>query len=158
EGSLAAMNGPARDFFMGRIGLLLREAIEQAARAALDDRRSADGAPNRAHAIQTAHHRFVATIVPAGQDLAMHDIGAMVLLRRESLGFHAPPASEAALMSRFGLTPQEARVAALLADHRSNRDIADRLGVSTHTARHHTERVLAKLHVHSRYDVRRVIS
>lgn len=61
-------------------------------------------------------------------------------------------------MRKFGLTVQEARVAVLLADHRPNREIAERLGVSVHAARHHTERVLAELRIHSRHDVRRVIS
>lgn len=157
EGRLAVMNGPARDFFIGRMGQELREAIEGAARAVIGDRRR-DGSPNRAHRIQAGSTHFMATFVTAGPDIATQDVGAMVLLRRESPGAHAAPRCETALARKFGLTAQEARVAMLLADHRSNRDIADQLGVSVHTARHHTERVLAKLHIHSRYDVRRVIA
>ena len=38
----------------------------------------------------------------------------------------------------------------LLAQGRSNVAIAKTLGISTHTARHHTQRVLAKMRVHSR--------
>jgi DNA-binding CsgD family transcriptional regulator len=41
-------------------------------------------------------------------------------------------------------------VAAMLAQGRSNSAIAAALRISTHTARHHTQRVLAKLGVHSR--------
>lgn len=158
DGRLAAMNGPARDFFIGRPGLQLRESVESFARSVLGDRkRSAEGAPNRAHTIEIGADRFVATIVAAGSDLTTHDVGAMVLLRRERLDTKAPLGSEHAIAKRFGLTGQEARVAVMLADQRSNRDIAAALGVSVHTARHHTERVLAKLHIHSRYDVKRVV-
>jgi DNA-binding CsgD family transcriptional regulator len=51
---------------------------------------------------------------------------------------------------QFGLTAREAEVAKLLAQGRSNVAIAKALGISTHTARHHTQRILAKLRVHSR--------
>ena len=50
----------------------------------------------------------------------------------------------------FGMTPREIEVALLLAEGCSNRTIAHRLGISPHTARHHTQRVLVKLGVHSR--------
>lgn len=50
----------------------------------------------------------------------------------------------------YGLTPRESEVALLLAHGRSNAAIAAELGISTHTARHHTQRVLAKLEVRSR--------
>jgi DNA-binding NarL/FixJ family response regulator len=52
--------------------------------------------------------------------------------------------------SQYGLTPREMQVAMLLAEGRSNQDIASALDVSPHTARHHTQHVLAKLGVHSR--------
>ena len=55
------------------------------------------------------------------------------------------------------LTRQEAHVARLLAERRSNREIAAALGISPHTARHHTERVLVKLGLHSRADVRALL-
>jgi DNA-binding CsgD family transcriptional regulator len=158
QGVVATMNGPARDYFLGRPGLALREAVEAHARMILGSRRrGADGLPNRPHTIEIGHDRFLATVVAAGSDLATHNVGAMVLLRRERFADQAPMLTEHGLTKRFGLTAQEARVAVMLADQRSNRDIADRLGVSVHTARHHTERVLAKLHIHSRHDVKRVI-
>ncbi len=65
--------------------------------------------------------------------------------------------SEDSLRERYGLTGQQARVALQLAQRRTNTEIATALLVSPHTARHHTERVLAKLGVHSRSDVRRVL-
>ena len=58
--------------------------------------------------------------------------------------------SKADTMSRFGLTSREADVALLLAERVSNAEVAKRLRLSPHTARHHTERVLAKLGVTSR--------
>jgi DNA-binding NarL/FixJ family response regulator len=54
------------------------------------------------------------------------------------------------LQLEYGLTSREAEVALLLAKGRRNSAIAAELGISTHTARHHTQRVLAKLGVHSR--------
>jgi DNA-binding CsgD family transcriptional regulator len=61
------------------------------------------------------------------------------------------------LARRFGLTSQEVRVATLLARRRSNGEIARELGVSPHTARHHTESILSKLGVHSRIQVAAVV-
>jgi DNA-binding NarL/FixJ family response regulator len=54
------------------------------------------------------------------------------------------------LRNRYGLTRREAEVAMLLAKGRSNSAIAAELRISAHTARHHTQRILAKLEVHSR--------
>ena len=64
-----------------------------------------------------------------------------------------PEAGE--LCHRFNLTPREAEVGLLLADRMSCREIAERLNMSFHTARCHTERILAKLEVKSKHDVRR---
>jgi DNA-binding CsgD family transcriptional regulator len=60
------------------------------------------------------------------------------------------PARTAYLQMQFGLTARETEVAMLLAQGRSNVAIAKTLGISTHTARHHTQRVLGKMKVHSR--------
>jgi DNA-binding CsgD family transcriptional regulator len=62
----------------------------------------------------------------------------------------AEPSRTERLRTRFGLTGRELEVAALLSDGRSNAAIAAALGISPHTARHHTQRVLGKLGVHSR--------
>lgn len=59
------------------------------------------------------------------------------------------------LRSAYGLTAVESRVAALLAERMSNREIAQILGVTEHTARRHTEHVLRKLGVNRRTAVRR---
>ena len=48
---------------------------------------------------------------------------------------------------RLGLTSRQAEVALLLAERRSNKEIAAALSVSVHTARHHVEAVLGRLGV-----------
>jgi DNA-binding NarL/FixJ family response regulator len=55
------------------------------------------------------------------------------------------------------LTPQENRIAQLLADGRRNGDIAQRLGISEHTVKRHVEQVLRKLHVTTRAAVARAL-
>ena len=54
------------------------------------------------------------------------------------------------LATRFGFTRREAEVALLLAGGSPNSAIAQALGISEHTARHHTRHVLRKLGLHSR--------
>jgi DNA-binding CsgD family transcriptional regulator len=69
-----------------------------------------------------------------------------------SRGGRTTPAVRSAVSLHLdhGMTPREIEVALLLSEGCSNRTIAHRLGISPHTARHHTQRVLAKLGVHSR--------
>jgi len=62
------------------------------------------------------------------------------------------------LRDRYGLTSREIEVTGLLLRGESNRDIADRLSISEHTARHHTENVLGKLGVRSRAAIPRAVS
>lgn len=66
--------------------------------------------------------------------------------------------SESALRDRFRLTRKESHVALLLAQRRSNAEIADALRISPHTARRHTENVMLKLNVTSRYSVEAALS
>lgn len=61
-----------------------------------------------------------------------------------------PTVTATKLIQQFRLTPREAEVALLLADRCSNKEIANKLGVTAYTAERHTERVLAKLGVNSR--------
>ncbi|MEP7065371.1 MAG: helix-turn-helix transcriptional regulator [Gemmatimonadota bacterium] len=71
---------------------------------------------------------------------------ALVLIDRAS---PALPSAEC-LRARFHLTPREAEVALLLAQGQSDVAIGLELGVSRHTARHHGERVFAKIGIHTR--------
>lgn len=76
--------------------------------------------------------------------------GAAMVVVRESV---VPPAPER-LRDHFGLTKREAEVATLLWAGKTNKVISKQLFISPHTARHHTERILRKLGIHSRKDVR----
>jgi DNA-binding CsgD family transcriptional regulator len=58
------------------------------------------------------------------------------------------------LKARYGLTNREIQVARLLAERQSNKEIAELLAITVFTAGRHTERVLKKLGVGSRRDVR----
>jgi DNA-binding CsgD family transcriptional regulator/PAS domain-containing protein len=58
--------------------------------------------------------------------------------------------TRATIRKRFGLTRRQAEVALLLAQRLSNPEIAERLFISPHTARRHTEAVKMKLGVHDR--------
>jgi len=57
------------------------------------------------------------------------------------------------LRARHRLTSRQADVTRLLCIRRTNREIAEELGISVHTVRRHVEVVLMKLHVHRRLDV-----
>jgi DNA-binding NarL/FixJ family response regulator len=57
------------------------------------------------------------------------------------------------LQQYYNLTPRESEVAILLTQGASNVDIASALGISPHTARHHTQAVLSKVGARSRAEV-----
>jgi DNA-binding CsgD family transcriptional regulator len=59
----------------------------------------------------------------------------------------------ATIAARFGLTAREVDVVRSLAQRLTNDEVARALGISRHTARRHTERVMMKLGVHSRNEV-----
>lgn len=75
-----------------------------------------------------------------------------VMVRLEPVQTPRPTISK--LTNTFGLTEQQARVALLLAQRKTNQEIARRLHISIHTARHHVEAVLFKLGLTSRRLVR----
>ena len=62
------------------------------------------------------------------------------------------------IMKTCGLTMRQAQVALLIAEGRSNPEIAERLGISRFTARNHAEQILARLKVESRWQVARALS
>ena len=77
-----------------------------------------------------------------------------ILIALERLTPEMPP--EDVLVARYALTRREIDVTRLLLQAKSNADIAQTLSISEHTARHHTESVLAKLGVHSRTEIARL--
>jgi two-component system, NarL family, nitrate/nitrite response regulator NarL len=60
-------------------------------------------------------------------------------------GSDGPDATVEAYNGQPGITPREAEVLGLLADGLANKEIAARLGFSTHTAKFHVESLLRKL-------------
>lgn len=100
----------------------------------------------QSHEISTARGRYMlrATLLPAGTC----STGPSVLVLARQLSATLPPAIE--LRARFGLTGREADVALHLAAGMTDDAIARRIGVSSHTARHHSEHVLVKLGLRSR--------
>jgi DNA-binding CsgD family transcriptional regulator len=120
-------------------------------------------------AVQTGDHRAVAEalvrrlgertpelrLVDAvtASDGASGAVAVLVVVERAARGL---PSGER-LSRRFGLSPREAQVALLLAERRSNSEIAGALGISPHTAKRHTERVLGKLGVSTRRAVGTVV-
>lgn len=91
----------------------------------------------------TGHYRIEGGVLGDGGETALL---LCVLVSRMS----RPPLSSRELRGHYGLTAREISVATLLAQGRSNREIARILGLSIHTARRHTEHVLMKLDVHTR--------
>jgi DNA-binding CsgD family transcriptional regulator len=90
------------------------------------------------------------TGLPDGIGLAFHvtvsvsgRCGVVVVIR-PSAGVDTPALSE------LGLTVREREVALLIAAGLPTKAIASELGITTHTTRHHTERVFDKLGVHTR--------
>ena len=71
---------------------------------------------------------------------------------------NAAPLDDAALRARYGLTARESEVAVLLARRLTNAELAAALGVSGHTARHHTESVLRKLGIPTRRAAARALA
>jgi DNA-binding CsgD family transcriptional regulator len=96
--------------------------------------------------LRTAQHRYRIRGCYAGEELAG---SSTVLVAIEHVG-PVPAPDDTALKLRFGLTPREIQVTRLLAAGRRNDDVAASLQISPHTARRHTERVLAKLGASSR--------
>jgi DNA-binding CsgD family transcriptional regulator len=98
------------------------------------------------HEVEIGGARYGMTVsfATAGQ-LARGDVVLVTVERRAPRGPYA-----AATRGRITLTAREAQVADLLAQGLRNAEVAGSLAISTATARHHTERVMAKLGVHSR--------
>jgi DNA-binding CsgD family transcriptional regulator len=76
---------------------------------------------------------------------------ALLLVALEPAGAEFLPAE--VLRARYSLTAREARVARLVTLGLSDAEIAARLCISLHTARHHTEHLRQKLGVRSRGEV-----
>lgn len=131
------LGGAGRDGLRREIARLARAAVEQS--------------PRGLH--RPALHRLVDG---AGFEVAAAVVlvpeGALVFVRAVRLGRDGEEFAEA-----YGLTTAERAIARLLAKRLTNKEIAAELGVSPHTVKHHVERILHKLGISSRKEVRGVL-
>ena len=117
----------------------LRAAVRQAALAVAARRRLA---PLRPDGVSMSRSRWRLVGTPVGGE-EPDGAGPAVLV---SLEPRAPVSVPPELLhARYALTHREVQVLELLRQRHSNAEIATILGISEHTARHHTEHVLAKL-------------
>ena len=84
-------------------------------------------------------------------ELNRYGLGRLVLMTVQPGRPDLP--SDEEIRERWGLTPREIEVARLLAEGRTNADIAAALGNRENTIRHHTEKIFRKLGVRSRAEV-----
>ncbi|GLC24920.1 response regulator [Roseisolibacter agri] len=69
----------------------------------------------------------------------------------------ASPFTALQITGACGLTLRQAEIALLIAEGRSNPEIAGQLGISRFTVRNHAEQILARLKVESRWQVARAL-
>ena len=81
--------------------------------------------------------------------LKLDDAGPIAIV---TIRLHPHSPSEESIRVKFGLSRREAQVAVLLADRRTDAEIAAALGISWHTVRSHVERIFAALECHTRRD------
>jgi DNA-binding CsgD family transcriptional regulator len=77
----------------------------------------------------------------------------VVVVAIERVRAATPSAEIDELRDRYSLSPRQAEVAAMLARRLTDKEIAQRLGISRHTARRHVELVMIRLRVHSRAEI-----
>jgi DNA-binding CsgD family transcriptional regulator len=106
---------------------------------------SPEAAPTREVTTPTGRYILRATVLA---ESPFAGAGAVLVTAGRAGGPALPTA--AAVRERHGLSAREAEVALLLAEGLKNDTIADRLGLSPHTVRRHTEGVMRKLLVESR--------
>ena len=140
----------------------IRRAMETlvASHAALSEARGGGRQHRTAGPVLTAALTATAITETSAGKYPLSTVEAPPALTGGSPGFlvriepmFSPVLSSAELRTRFGLTTRELQVARLLGTGLPNQRIASALGISHHTARRHTERVLAKFRVASRAGV-----
>lgn len=131
-------------------GIRLRSTVERLARSLAEQlSQGANQLPRTEKEIRTALARYRVRGCYAGQGVFGFERDVLVTL--ECLTPELPP--EEVLCERFDLSPTEARVALLLAQGKTNAEVAELMRIRPNTARIHTERVRQKLGVHSRAKV-----
>jgi ATP/maltotriose-dependent transcriptional regulator MalT len=92
---------------------------------------------------------FLAQAEATATEVGLIRLAAAVTALQERLATGRRPAVDEAA-DRFGLSKREQEVLRLLAEGRSNPEIAERLFISVRTVQTHTENIYAKLAVHTR--------
>lgn len=131
----------------------LRDEIRQLARSAIlagggERDASSTGNPGRVAEFESGQKNF-----RARSSLMRESVRDQAALALVTLEVVEPAAVSHALRAKHRLTPREVQVVELLAEGHSNERVAEALGVSSHTARHHTGRVLSKLQAKGRAEV-----
>jgi DNA-binding CsgD family transcriptional regulator len=121
-------------------------------RSVTNDTPQSDDGTRREVATSQAAYRLRGNLV--GRNPLGHGTAILVSVDRVAYQVPAPDS----IRARYGLTVRELQVASLIMHRLTNAEIARMLGVSPHTARHHTENVLAKFGVRSREALRRAIT
>lgn len=109
------------------------------------------------HAARTVHEHagtYRLSAVLLGEGVFALQPAVLVTVTRPD----APLPDRATLRERFGLTRRQAEVALLLAQRKTDPEIAELLCISPYTARGHAEAVMGKLGIHSRRDIALMIA
>jgi DNA-binding CsgD family transcriptional regulator len=96
--------------------------------------------------VTTAHAHYLLRVSYLVPGSFSREGAALVAIQAPSLTLP----NVATLRARFRLTQREAEIALWLARGATDADLANTLGISQHTVRHHAENVFVKLGVHTR--------
>ena len=138
-----ARSDPEFDVVNERMEWLAREVARSVTENAMV---TSDAGRQGSCTIETGRDRYSLTPTLLPPDMVFP--GPAILITVRAATPRLP--SEDHLRNRYGLTHRQSEVALLLASGLSNREIAARLTISPHTARHHAQRVLEKVGVSSR--------
>ena len=145
---------PERESLMEHVRGVARAVIARVANgkaSTAQDVPKEDGT-RREVATRQAAYRLRGNLV--GRNTLGH--GTAILVSVDRVAFQVPAPDS--IRARYGLTVRELQVASLIMHRLTNAEIARMLGISPHTARHHTENVLAKFGVRSREALRRAVT
>lgn len=109
-------------------------------------------APNAIHQVSTLWGRF------SFRRHAMHSADGQQAVALLLSRLAAEPLRLAQGAAALGLSPQQREVAVLMARGHSNAEIAELLGVTVNTAAYHAKQVFARLAVHDRSAIAKVLS
>jgi DNA-binding CsgD family transcriptional regulator len=145
---------PERDALQSQIREVAQSVLAMLTHGAKSNGRSPGRTEGTRREVATSQAAYRLRGNPVGRNALGHGTAILVSLDRVAFQIPAPDSMRA----RYGLTVRELQVASLLMHRLTNLEIARMLGISPHTARHHTENVLAKFGVRSRDALRRLVT